>query len=43
MRRPAVFYVPPGGIEWPTVIGMLSGIGVFSGEPIKVTSVVSNH
>jgi len=25
MCRPAVTNVPPGGIEWPVVIGVLSG------------------
>jgi len=26
MCRPAVTYVPPGGIKWPVVIGVLSGL-----------------
>ncbi|QCD89444.1 hypothetical protein DEO72_LG4g388 [Vigna unguiculata] len=41
MRRPTVFYVSPGGIEWLAVIGMLNRIGVFNGKPSKATGVGS--
>ncbi|QCD99629.1 hypothetical protein DEO72_LG7g913 [Vigna unguiculata] len=42
MCRPAVTNVPPGGIEWPVVIGVLSGLAYSVGNNSNFMGVVNN-